>query len=180
MNGDGQVLTLSFSRRLIIAVAPRGAVPLERDGFGPRFVLDCYPYPRQRAVPFCRSVPAVMRSCLPHCHRVLTLRGCRSFPAVSVSLQVSRLSGPPFPAVGNGFIRSAITAARLSVLPEVCSCRPACIRRRLTSASCDTPGWGCFGRLPISHHQAGEKRKERKFGALRLPGTLRCRSAPSE
>ena len=64
---------------------------------------------------------------------------CRSFPAVSVSLQVSRLSGPPFPAVGNGFIRSAITAARLSVLPEVCSYRPACIRHRLTSASCDTP-----------------------------------------
>lgn len=40
---------------------------------------------------------------------------------------------------------------------------------------------GCFGRLPISHHQAGTRgKKGRKLGALRLPGTLRCRSAPSE
>ena len=170
MNGDGQVLTLSFSRRLIIAVAPRGAVPLERDGFGPRFVLDCYPYPRQRAVPFCRSVPAVMRSCLPHCHRVLTLRGCRSFPAVSVSLQVSRLSGPPFPAVGNGFIRSAITAARLSVLPEVCSCRPACIRRRLTSASCDTPvSRGVSGGCQSPIIRQGKKEKEETWSSA-APG----------
>ena len=118
---------------------------MERGGFEPRFVLDCYPYPRQRAVPCCRS-----------------------FPAVSVSLQVSRLSGPPFPAVGNGFIRSAITAARLSVLPEVCSYRPACIRRRLTSASCDTPvsrgvSGGC--QSPII------RQEKRKRGNLELCGS---------
>lgn len=40
VNGDGQVLTLSFSRPVRIAVAPRGAVPLERGGFEPRFAAE--------------------------------------------------------------------------------------------------------------------------------------------
>lgn len=43
---------------------------------------DPAPTPSGRGI-FTRAVcPAVKRHCLPLCHRVLTLRGCRSFPAV--------------------------------------------------------------------------------------------------
>ena len=139
------MLTLSFSW-IIRNPWPHGEPsPLERGGFEPRFAAAS-----QGA----------------HAHG--PFHACWSFPAVSVSLQVSRLSGPPFPAVGNGFIRSIITAARLSVLPEVCSCRPACIRRRLTSASCDTPvsrgvSGGC--QSPII------RQEKRKRGNLELCGS---------
>ena len=63
------MLTLSFSRHVCAAVAPRGAVLLERGGIEPRFVTPCsVPTPMGRSMfsgPVCPGCHASLTSALP-------------------------------------------------------------------------------------------------------------------
>lgn len=64
------------------SAAGRTRTPLCHGSELPYLSMAPAPTPSGRGI-FTRAVfPAVKRHCLPLCHRVLTLRGCRSFPAV--------------------------------------------------------------------------------------------------
>ena len=126
VNGDGQVLTLSFSRRLIICRGPTGSRPLWNEADSNR----------------------TLHQLVKGAHSVIwAVPCCRSFPAASGSLQVPRLSG----------------------VPEVCRSPSGVYSAPVDIGFLRQPRLkGCFGRLPISHHQAGKKRKR---GNLELCGS---------
>lgn len=125
---------------------------MERGGFEPHFAPDLLKAPTPLFGPFHISGPVC-----PGCHASLTSAlPPRSNPA-GVDAGLSRLSAcfhyygcPSFRAVRSMQGRRVSELARLCWLPA-------------------TPRFqGCFGRLPISHHQAGKKRKR---GNLELCGS---------